>query len=434
MGEGLRRDARVSAPDSPHGYGATWRFWLVIALLCNAILSQFYRSSNTVIAPELIRDLGLSPQMLGFANGSFFIALLIAQVPLGVVFDKVGVRKAASALFLPMVAGAALHGIADSGWMLVAARFLVGLGCAGSFMAVIILIPRWFPQDRWSTMLGLVFGISQLGILASGPPLALATETIGWRQAFVWCAGLSVLVGLVFAAIVRDRPVRLTEAAHRKIEHVGALEGLRQIVRLPDMLKLFAMFGVSYPTLNAVTGLWAGPYLKDVHGLDAVARGQVIAAIAIALVIGNFIIGPIDRAVGRPKLVVATGAAIAIAVFGIFALAPTLPLWVVVALLFTLSVAASYAPVLLTQMRSRFPDHLAGRGSTTANITQLLGAAVLPIITGAIPPLFEISASGGYSPLAYRWMFALLAVILGAGLAVYLTLRETVAVQTKPTA
>lgn len=421
----------MNAPAALRTYGTTWRFWLIVALLGNAVLSQFYRSSNTVIAPELIRDLGLSPQMLGFANGSFFMALLVAQVPLGVLFDRIGVRAAASALFVPMVAGAALHGIADSGWMLVAARFLVGLGCAGSFMSVIILIPRWFPQDRWSTMLGLVFGISQLGILASGPPLALATETIGWRQAFVWCAGLSILAGLLFRAIVRDQPSEAVAVAQRQADHVGAIEGLRQILALPDMLKLFAIFGVSYPTLNAVTGLWAGPYLKDVHGLDAVARGHVLAAVAIALVIGNFIIGPIDRAIGRPKLVVGAGAGIAIGVFLAFAVLPAPPLWLAVVLLFTLSIAASYAPVLLTQIRSRIPDHLAGRGSTSANITQLLGAAILPVVTGMIPPLFDRAVDGGYSPLAYRAMFLLLAVVLGAGLAVYMTMRETTA--TKPT-
>ncbi len=433
MGEGLRRDTRVSASASLRSYGATWRFWLVVALLCNAILSQFYRSSNTVIAPELIRDLGLSSQMLGFANGAFFIALLLVQIPLGILFDRIGVRRAAGALFVPMVAGAALHGIADSGWMLVAARFLVGLGCAGSFMAVIVLIPRWFAQDRWSTMLGLVFGISQLGILASGPPLAFATETIGWRQAFVWCAGLSILAGVAFWSVVRDRPAPLADAAQRPIEHAGALAGLRQIAALPDMLKLFAMFGVSYPTLYTITGLWAGPYLKDVHGLDAVSRGYVLAAVSVALVIGNFVIGPLDRLTGRPKLVVASGAAIATAIFCVLAILPSPPLWLVVVLLFTLAIAASYAPVLVTQMRSRFPDHLAGRGATTANIMQLLGSAVLPVATGFIPPLFALTASGGYSPYAYRTIFALLALVLGCGLAVYLTLRETVAVRTKTT-
>lgn len=420
----------MSAQQTHRSYGTTWRFWLIVALLGNAILSQFYRSSNTVIAPELIRDLGLSPQMLGFANGAFFFALLFVQIPLGILFDRIGVRRAASALFVPMVLGAALHGIADSGWMLVAARFLVGLGCAGSFMAVIVLVPRWFPQDRWSTMLGLVFGISQLGILVSGPPLAYATETIGWRQAFVWCAGYSVIVGIAFATIVRDRPVPLSEAAHKTIEHVGAIEGLRQIFALPDMLKLFAMFSVAYPTLYTITGLWAGPYLKDVHGLDAVSRGNVLAAIAIALVIGNFVIGPIDRWIGRPKLVVASGAAIVMAIFCFLAAVPKPPLWLVVVLFFALALAASYAPVLVTQMRSRFPDHLAGRGATTANIMQLLGSAILPVVTGFIPPLFEAGPNGGYAIDAYRWMFVLLAVILGSGLAVYATLRDTVA--TKP--
>jgi hypothetical protein len=38
---------------------------LVILLIAITCLSQFYRVSNSVIAPELTRDLGLSARQLG---------------------------------------------------------------------------------------------------------------------------------------------------------------------------------------------------------------------------------------------------------------------------------------------------------------------------------------------------------------------------------
>ena len=93
---------------------------LFAVLVATGSLSQFFRSSNAVIAPELIRDLGLSPQMLGMANAAFFLALLTLQIPLGVMFDRIGVRRSVAMLSVPMTAGAALHALADSGAMLVA--------------------------------------------------------------------------------------------------------------------------------------------------------------------------------------------------------------------------------------------------------------------------------------------------------------------------
>ena len=56
-------------------------------------------------------------------------------------------------------------------------------------------------------------------------------------------------------------------------------------------------------------------------------------------------------------------------------------------------------------------------------MAQLAGAALLPMLTGLIPPLFPITGSD-YSPLAYQWIFATLATALALGLAVYLTSED----------
>ncbi|MGE3915663.1 MAG: hypothetical protein AB7F78_08195, partial [Hyphomicrobiaceae bacterium] len=60
-------------PDDPPRAAA---LSLLVMLVATTSLSQFFRASTTVIAPELIHDLALSPGMLGFANACFFLALL----------------------------------------------------------------------------------------------------------------------------------------------------------------------------------------------------------------------------------------------------------------------------------------------------------------------------------------------------------------------
>ena len=61
-------------------------------------LSQFYRSCLGVIAPELTRDLGLTPEDLGQANGAFFLAMGLMQVPVGLLFDRYGPRRTVTTL------------------------------------------------------------------------------------------------------------------------------------------------------------------------------------------------------------------------------------------------------------------------------------------------------------------------------------------------
>ena len=76
---------------------------LLIAVTC---LSQFYRVSNSVIAPELTRDLHLSAAELGLAGSAFFFALFAVQLPVGLWFDRFGARRTVSTVSLLAAVGA----------------------------------------------------------------------------------------------------------------------------------------------------------------------------------------------------------------------------------------------------------------------------------------------------------------------------------------
>ncbi len=407
------------AADPPAGAA----LMLLVMLSATTILSQFYRSSTTVIAPELIRDLSLTPEQLGLANAAFFIALMAVQVPVGILFDRVGARLTVAVLAVASVAGAAMHAVIGDGRGLTIARLLVGVGHGGSFMATIFLISRWWPRERWSTTMSWVFAISMLGVMLAGTPLALSSEAIGWRGSFLVMAALSAVVGVLFLTLVSDdppgrqMPVRPIETA------MAALRGFIEILALPGLLKIMGLQATAYAVMASVMGLWAGPYLHDVHGLDAVARGNVLIAMAAAQTSGTLLFGPLDRLVNTRKWIAVGGAVATIAVLLALAASPRPPMPVAIALLVLLCAVSAYGIHVVTHARSLYPERLAGRGATTANIAQLFGCAAVPFATGYIPGLFPIT-SAGYAPVAYQWIFAAIAVSLTLGLAVYLTSRD----------
>ena len=79
----------------------TRRAWSIYAVLCAGFLaSQFYRVSNAVIAPELMRELAITPEAMGFITGIFFLVFAAAQLPVGVFLDRYGLRRTMSGLFL----------------------------------------------------------------------------------------------------------------------------------------------------------------------------------------------------------------------------------------------------------------------------------------------------------------------------------------------
>jgi MFS family permease len=389
---------------------------LVALLAATTILSQFFRTALAVIAPELIHDLALSPRMLGLANGAFFMSLLVAQVAVGVAFDRIGPRRTVGLLSIFMTAGAAMHAFATSDITFVIARLVCGIGCAASFMAAVVLISAWLPSARWSTGLSWVFGSAQIGLLLAGAPLAWAAQTIGWRMAFAGMALASALAGALFYLFVRDRPPGAPAPA-AAIDQPGALDGLRQIISIPGILPVFALFGVAYGAVATIGGLWAGPYLKDIHGLEPGDRGLVLTGMAAIQMVSILVFGPLDRVFNTRKWLIVAGGLATLALIATLALLPAPPLWLAVTLLCLLSSTSAYGTLVLTHMRAHFPNHLAGRGATTGNIAQLAGAALLPIFTGFIP--VAAATGAGYTPDSYRLIFASLAACLAVGLAIY---------------
>jgi MFS family permease len=411
-----RHAATAAAPASGKWAPAA----LLLAMLATtAILSQFFRASTSVLGPELIRDLDLSSEIFGFASASFFMALFLAQVPVGVAFDRFGARYTIAALSVPMAAGAMLHSIADSGLQLAAARFLVGIGCAGSFTVGVVLISRWFAQPAWSTMLSWQFALGQIGLLLAGTPLAAAVGLVGWRFPFVAMGLVAILVGYLFLALVRDHPPWAPPAAPGPADSVSALEGLRRVVSTPGLPQVLCLFMMAFASLVTVQVVWAGPYLHDVHHLDTLERGNVLLGMALTQTLGVLIVGPLDRLLNTRKWIAVVSGTLALTALGALALVP-MPLPYTVAFLFLLSGSSAYGGVLFAQVRGLFPVHLAGRSATVTNMAPLFGASVLPTLTGFIPPLFPTQGPD-FSPLAYRCIFGVLALCLAVGLAVYLT-------------
>jgi MFS family permease len=416
-------NGRRSQPEESALPAASWAAaaLLIAMLAASTILSQFFRASITILAPELIRDLNLTSKEFGFANASFFLALFLAQLPVGIAFDRFGVRRTLAILALPMTAGAMLHSLADSGPALAAARFLVGVGCGGSFTAGVVLISRWFAQPAWSTMLSWQFALGQLGILLAGTPLAAAVGLIGWRFPFIVMGLVALLVGWMVLVFVRDYPPGVVPP-RAGADGVGTLAGLRLVVATPGLLKVLCLYMVAFSSLVTVQVVWVGPFLHDVYGLDAVQRGNVLLGMALAQTAGVLLVGPMDRLFNTRKWVSVGSGSLALTALIVLA---TLPMRLGVALgaLFLLSASSAYGGVLFAQIRGLVPDSLAGRSATLTNMAPLFGASVLPTLTGFIPPLFP-SAGDGYAPAAYQCIFALLAVCLAAGLAIYLTAQD----------
>lgn len=387
------------------------------------ITNQAYRTSHAVVGPDLMRDVGIDPGMLATLTSVYFLTSAIAMLPSGVLFDRFGTRTVIPALLVIAAAGAMVFATAPGAGGLVAGRALMGLGYGGIMMGCFVLVSRWCAADRFALLIGTVMGLSQTGNLLATTPMAALADAIGWRGAFVGMAAASTTLAVGFLLLVRDAPPGHPMLARQPESATTVARGVAEVVKNRRLWPIFAMAAVGYPSLITVLGLWGATYLHDVHGLDGIARGNVLFGMAAMLALGQFFYGYLCRLAGSTKWTNAGGIAVTIVAYLALALVSAPPLWLVAALFAVVGGAGGYTIQIVAHGRAFYPDHLIGRGMTTVNAFLMLGVAVVQAATGGLIELFE-PVDRIAPEIAYRAMFGTLAAILAVALAAYLRAED----------
>lgn len=382
-------------------------------LLLAYVMSQFYRVFLAVLTPVLREDLAMTATQLSIASGAWFLLFGLAQFPIGKWLDTHGPRRTAGWLLLiGGGGGAALFGLANSPEMIFAAMALIGIGCAPVLMASFFIFAKEFSPERFA-LLGSVFvGLGTLGNILGSQPLAQAVQAFGWREVAFGLAGVTAMIALAVLAIVRDPAM---PAAGR------GKGSIFDLLRMPALWLIIPLVAINYSVPGGIRGLWAGPYLADVYGMDAIGIGRVTLAMAIGLSAGSILYGPLDRLVDSRKWVVFGGNAIVLAALLALVLTPSPGIGTVTAILAIIGLCGASYGVIMAHGKAFFPAHLTGRGVTLLNFFSIGGVGILQFAGGGLVAAASVPGDPASGYMALFWMYA---ILLGASLAVYVFSRD----------
>jgi predicted MFS family arabinose efflux permease len=340
----------------------------------------------------------------------WFAAFALAQFPVGLALDRLGPRRTVSGFMLFAVAGAAWFAGATHYAGALGAMTLIGIGCAPVLMGSLYLFGRVHPPARFAMLASAIIGIGSAGNLLGAAPLAWAVQAIGWRASMLAIAAVTAASCAVTFLLLRDPP----PVKHAK-EPSGFVPGIARIMRLRELWPLLPLVVVSYSVVIAIRSLWIGPYFGEVHGFDALQRGNAALAMAIAMSIGALAYGPVERLLGSPKMTVMAGSVLT----ALFLLAlgevdtPTMALVLLVGIGLT---GMTYG-ILMAHARLFLPADLLGRGVTFVNALFIGGAGALQWISGS---LVKAGQAAGAAPGAtYGQLFTGFGIALAMATAAY---------------
>ena len=238
---------------------------LTAGLVMTITLVAFEALAVSTVMPLVARELG-SLELYGWVFSAFFLGDLIGIVVVGGLIDRGGlVRPLAAGLILFSI-GLIIGGLAPSMAVLVAGRFLQGLGAGAIPPIAYVSIGRALPDDLRPRMFATLSTAWVLpGII--GPAIAGGVAQLTtWRAVFLGLLPLIALAGAITLPAIRSAvPIgdaALGDAALREGKPGGSSNepsGLAMRRRLPIALVLAAGAGLLVAGLTSGTLIPGGP-------------------------------------------------------------------------------------------------------------------------------------------------------------------------------
>ncbi len=382
-------------------------------------LSYLFRSVNAVIGPDLTAALGLDAGAMGLLTSAYFLAFASFQLPLGLLLDRFGPRRVEAALLLFAAAGALVFGMAEGLGGLVAGRALIGFGVSACLMASFKANVLFFPREKLPLVNGLILASGGLGALSATAPVEAALAVTDWRGVFFVLAALTLAAAVALFRLVPERPTGFPAGGLR-----AQFADTAQIYRSSLFWRVAPLPMVSQATFMSVQGLWAGPWLRDVAGLDRMAAASHLFAAAAAMVAGFVLMGAIAERLSRLGL---KPLSVAVAGMVLFMLTQALITagWTEATLATWMAFGffGTAGTVTYAALSQSFPPHLSGRVNTALNLLVFVAAFATQWGMGAVIDLWP-KAADGYPPAAYQAAFGLMLALQLAALAWYAAPRR----------
>lgn len=329
--------------------------------------SYFYAQ----VLPAYVKFLGGSLSMVGLVSGAYGLTQAIFRIPTGVFADRIGRKK-------PLVVLGILAGIianllfiwAGSPLALFWARAIAGVSAA-TWVALTVLIATYFPQDKVTPTMGLLFAVSNVGQLIASLSGAFMAELWGWKAPFI-AALITGILGLATLTLMEPEQV----APPRKFSWNNLLElSVHRWLVLASILGILLQYGSwSLISFSPVFAVSLGASKGDLGILALFGM--------VPTIFGSFLLGKLLQIINRNYLLLMGFICVAV---GLLFLPITKSFWIIAFLVACSGLGRGLVlPALMGMCQKGVNDSMKTTAMGIFQAVYALGMFLGPTISGII--------------------------------------------------
>lgn len=324
--------------------------WL--AALITYIVAIVGRTSMGVAGVEALDRFQINASQLAVFTAVQVGVYALAQIPTGIIIDRVGAKKTMVVGALIMALGQVIIAFSTSYPLAVIARVFIGAGDATAFLGAMRLLPAWFPLRVTPLFTQLTAGLGQLGQFISAVPFLAILHAAGWVPAFLSLSTAGLIIAIVGMIALADVPentsavkmsLRERRAARKAAKAAGVDAGVDAGASAPAAEKLTIGQTLKIVTTHPVcwqgffthwtglmhqcifTLLWGMPLMMLGMGLKPSQASVVLVINTLSVIIAGPLMGMVSARTGRDRIKVVVAIAFINMVVWIAFLAPSNP-------------------------------------------------------------------------------------------------------------
>jgi len=390
--------------------------WLVLVVISVAMFGNYYvYDSIAPIADILKSDLGFTDANYGMLFSVYSLAAVFVLLLGGVIIDKYGTVKSTIIFGSICTFAGILMVLTSSFWVMVVARFLLGLGSEPLIVAITCALAKWFKGRELGFAFGINLTIARLGSFsADWMPTWVPSAFDGWRGPLVIAAvigGLCVISAVVYGAL---------EARANRRYGLGEAGETDKLV-LSDLFRftksywfVVALCVTFYSAIFPFRG-FSIKFFMEAWELTRDTAGQFNSVLPLAAMVATPLFGLLVDKVGKRALFMVFGSFLMMAYH-------VTPLVVPVAMM---GIAFSLIPAVMWPSVAYIVDEKRlGTAYAVMTLVQQIGVMGMPLAIGFLNDRFQASAGNPAGHIPGMWAFSILG-FLALFFAVMLRREET---------
>ena len=387
------------------------------------MFALFFRTSIAIIVEDLMREFSIPATHLGLMSSALFYAYAAMQLPVGVLCDRIGVRRTVLYFGILGGAGAILFASAAGVQTATLGRLLTGMGTAGIWIPALKYLSLNYRPQVFATLSSIISAAGSFGIILGTLPMALLVEAKGWRFPYFYASLAMILLVAANWYLMKPTPQQPQPSKNN-----GQNENQRQ-AQAPgesrtaapfwkdSVFWFFALWSfLFYGALFSFTGLWGASFLQDTFQISRQTAGMHLLFSSVGVVIGSLLWAIVsDRLLRARKPLIVAGTCAYIVLWSIMFILNAYPGAFLTSLLyFCLGLCGMTFILIYSCTKEYFPLQTAGAVMGSVNAFMMGSVAVFQGITGYMLDFFqmELSVHAGYRAIFLFYLIALAAALV----------------------